>query len=222
MLTKTEKRFSILFFILLIAELICGNVESLLQLHYLTKPAIVMSLIIFFWKESQSISKPIRNLTLLALSFSLLGDVLLMFAEVSQSYFMLGLVAFLIAHIMYILVFLRQRNPTKKPIGFAVILIIYAIGLFLVLKNGLGEMLVPVLIYMLVILTMATTSFLREGKVPKMSYGFVFLGAILFMVSDSFLAINKFHQAFTYANIIIMLTYGFAQYFIVLGVKKCL
>jgi uncharacterized membrane protein YhhN len=220
MLTTSERSFSIIFFVILIAELICGSIDSLSQLHYITKPAIVISLIVFFWKESHSVSKSIRNLTLMALVFSLLGDVLLMFVEQSPNYFMFGLVAFLLAHVMYILVFLKYRNAYKKPIGFIILMTIYAIGLFYFLRNGLGEMHVPVLIYMTVILTMSITAFLREGRVPKMSYHFVFLGAVLFMVSDSLLALNKFYEVLPLANIIIMLTYALAQYFIVIGIKK--
>ncbi len=220
MLTKSERSFTFIFLAILIAELVCGSVDSLSQLHYITKPAIVMSLIIFFWKESHSVSKSIRNLTLLALVFSLLGDVLLMFVEQSPNYFMVGLVAFLLAQLMYILVFLKHRNPSKKLIWSITILDVYGIGLFLFLKDYLGDMLIPVLIYMLVILTMATTSFLREGKVSEISYGFVVLGAILFMVSDSLLALNKFYYELPFSSILIMLTYALAQYFIVFGIKR--
>lgn len=220
MLTKSERTFTIIFLIILIAELFCGSIDSLSQLHYITKPAILISLIAFYWKERHSISKQIRNRTLMALVFSLLGDVLLMFVDQSPNYFMFGLVAFLLAHLMYIFVFLRHRNPAKKPLGFIIVMLIYAIGLFYFLRNGLGDMLVPVLIYMTVILTMSTTAFLRQGRVTEISYHSVFLGAILFMVSDSLLALNKFYQALPLANILIMLTYALAQYFIVIGIKK--
>ncbi len=220
MLTKTEKTFSYVFFVILIAELICGSVERFSALHYFTKPAIVISLMIFFWNESQAISKLIRNLTMLALALSLLGDILLMFVHVAPNCFMFGLLAFLLAHVMYILVFLKQRNPLKKPMPFLVILLVYAIGLFLLLRSGLGDMLIPVFVYMLVILGMATISFLREGKTSKTSYNFVFFGAILFMISDSLLAINKFYETFLFANVLIMLSYALAQYFIVMGIKK--
>lgn len=42
-------------------------------------------------------------------------------------------------------------------------------------------------------------------------------GAALFVLSDSVLAINKFYQSFELAGLLIMLTYGAAQYFIVKG-----
>lgn len=222
MLTKTETTFSIIFGVIIITELLCGSIESLSLYHYFAKPAIVVSLIIFFWRESHLANASIRVLTLSALILSLAGDVLLMFVDRSAHYFMLGLVAFLLAHIMYILVFSKHRNPIKKFTWPMAALGIFALCLFLFLKDHLGEMLIPVVVYMLVILSMAITSFLREGKVSKMSYNLVVIGAVLFMVSDSILAINKFYGAVAFANVSIMLTYALAQYFIVLGIKKAL
>jgi len=45
-------------------------------------------------------------------------------------------------------------------------------------------------------------------------------GAGLFVISDSVLAINKFYQPFEAAGILIMLTYGLAQFFIIKGAIK--
>jgi uncharacterized membrane protein YhhN len=81
-------------------------------------------------------------------------------------------------------------------------------------------MLIPVLIYMLVILTMAITAFWRNASVGKWSYVLVFFGALFFMMSDSLLAINKFHTALPLANVSIMLTYALAQFLIVFGILK--
>ena len=121
---------------------------------------------------------------------------------------------------MYILVFLKHRNKTRQPLGFLVVLLVYASFLFYTLYSGLGEMLIPVTIYMLVILTMATSAYLRKGEVNKLSYNFIFAGAILFMISDSLLAVNKFQMPLPLANISIMLTYALAQFLIVLGILK--
>ncbi len=220
MLSKSELNFTVIFTLIVIAELFFGNVENLSQLHYISKPLIVLSLIVFFWRESASVSTAIRNLTWMALVFSLFGDVLLMFVDQSPKYFIFGLFAFLLAHLMYILVFLKHRNNRKKPVGYVITMLIYAMGLFYLLRHGLGEMLLPVLIYMAVILTMSIVAFLRKGKVSETSYHFVFLGSILFMVSDSILALNKFYRELQFAHILIMLTYAFAQYFIIIGIKK--
>ena len=220
MLTKTEGSFALIFSILVVFELISGSTEALTQIHFFIKPAILISLIIFFWRQCGHLASKTRNLTLLALVFSLFGDVLLLFVDRSANFFMSGLVSFLLAHVMYILVFIMKRNTSKKATPFITILLLYALGLFYLLKDGLGGMLIPVLVYMSVILTMATTAFLRKGSVNNKSYILVFIGAILFMVSDSLLALNKFYMPLPFSNISIMLTYAIAQLFIVFGIKK--
>lgn len=219
-LTNTEKQFSILFFVIVLFEIITGSTESLQIAHYIAKPAIVISLMFLFIKTSEGISKSIKRITLLALGFSVLGDILLMFVDQSPHFFTVGLVAFLLAHIMYILVFLKHRNKQKSILSFVILLLVYASGLFYLLKDGLGEMFVPVIIYMIVILSMATTVFVRKGIVNSNSYNLVFIGAIFFMISDSILALNKFYQPIPFSNISIMLTYALAQYLIVLGILK--
>jgi len=54
----------------------------------------------------------------------------------------------------------------------------------------------------------------------KMAGRWMMTGALLFVISDSVLAINKFYQSFEMAGVIIMLTYGLAQLFIVQGAIK--
>ncbi len=46
------------------------------------------------------------------------------------------------------------------------------------------------------------------------------VGALLFVISDSTLAINKFYKPFEMAGVLIMLTYGLAQLFIVEGAGR--
>ena len=220
MLSVSEKKFTVLFSLIVIAELICISYDTLTIYHYITKPAIVGMLLVFFWKHSDHLDKRIRNWTVIALISSWIGDILLIFEEWHPELFMFGLIAFLIAHIFYILLFLKHRNTTKNPLGFICLLLVYACCLFYFLKNGLNEMLIPVIIYMLVILSMSTSAFLRKENVPKLSYTLVFLGAILFMLSDSILALNKFYKPLAYSNISIMMTYALAQYFIIIGVLK--
>ena len=88
------------------------------------------------------------------------------------------------------------------------------------MKDGLEDMLIPVITYVIAILTMAITASLRKGNVSNLSYNLVLIGALLFMISDSFIALNKFYTSVPYEHIIIMSTYALAQYCIVIGVLK--
>lgn len=219
-LTKAEKSFTIIFLAIVLLELFSSNIKSLLPIHVIAKPLILLSLIFFFINQGKHLSSKTKVITLLALLFSLAGDVLLMFTDISASFFLSGLVAFLLAHIMYIMVFLDKKNSKKIALIFKTVLLIYAIGIFYLLKDGLGDMLIPVIVYMLVILTMVLTSTMRKDNVSNKSYNLVFLGAVFFVISDSFLAINKFYQPVPLSKIIIMSTYSLAQYLIVLGLLK--
>lgn len=214
------KIFTLIFIVVTVLEIIFGSYESLIYLHYFTKPAIVITLLCMFLVNSKHYKGYEKNVTILALVFSLLGDVLLMFVSNSENFFIAGLVSFLLAHIMYVLVFLRAKNPEKKGYLFTGILLVYAIILFYFLKDNLGDLMIPVIVYMAVILTMAVTAFLRKKAISEVGYLFVFIGALFFLASDSLLAINKFHIALPLSNLLIMLTYAVAQYCIVLGIIK--
>jgi uncharacterized membrane protein YhhN len=219
-LPKFEKTFSALYFIIVIIELLSLTLSALSSFHNVAKPLILISLILFFYLKGDQLTSRTRRLMLFALTFSLIGDVLIIFEDISPNYFIGGLVAFLIAHSMYIMVFLDKRNSSQKPLFFITLLLIYVLGLFYIVKGGLGSMLLPVIIYVFAILIMAITASLRKGNVPTISYNLVLIGALLFVISDSFIAINKFYSAVPNEHILIMSTYALAQYCIVMGVLK--
>jgi uncharacterized membrane protein YhhN len=160
---------------------------------------------------------------LFALLFSWFGDILLLFVESFASFFLYGLIAFLISHIFYILAF---SKVVHKPLDVALfkrypwMLLIpygYAVYVYSELKSHLGEMALPVLIYMVVISTMLAVAMSRYAKVVMTSFIWILMGAVLFVASDSILAINKFHHHIAYADYLIMITYMLAQFFIVKG-----
>lgn len=219
-LTKLEKSFTAIFFVIVVIELLSSTLKALSSFHNVAKPLIVISLILFFYLDGKQLANKTRRKMLLALTFSLVGDVLLMFDHVSINYFLTGLISFLLAHVFYILVFLEKKNSLKKTIPFITILIIYAFGLFYVLKDGLGNMLIPVIIYILVILAMVIAASLRKENVPNISYNLVLIGALFFIISDSIIAVNKFYGKVPYEHLLIMSTYALAQYCIVMGVLK--
>ena len=212
--------FLVVFFILVFIETVVANFEGLQILHYISKPLIVSSLLFYFISNNTHLNKQTITFTVLALIFSILGDVLLLFVCRLEHFFIAGLLSFLIAHIMYILVFFKKRNQKSKPYGFIILLVLYALGLFSLLQSRLGDLLAPVFIYMCVILLMSIFAFLRRGMVHSSSFNLVFAGAVLFMVSDSLLAINKFYTSLYFADFGIMFTYALAQLLLVFGLLK--
>ncbi len=76
-----------------------------------SKPLIITSLIIYFYKITKPISWTLLSkATMGALVFSLLGDILLLWSNL----FIYGLGAFFIAQVCYIIAFkVAQRNPIR-------------------------------------------------------------------------------------------------------------
>ncbi|MFH6996819.1 lysoplasmalogenase [Flavobacterium sp. FlaQc-57] len=168
---------------------------------------------------------PSKNVLLTALLFSWIGDVILLFADIGEIYFILGLVAFLISHITYCVLFNKQITGeiqiNKVFFGIGSLLIaFYLIGMVLFLMPNLGDLKIPVTVYAAVISTMLLFAFNGYLIWTKPASLYVFLGAIVFVISDSILAFNKFHAQIEKSSFFIMLTYLVAQYLIVVGILK--
>lgn len=179
------------------------------------KPLLMPSLAAYFFFSVKQKNK-LAFLIIIALLFSWTGDVMLMFEELKPIYFMMGLVSFLLAHIIYIYVFNKSSQDFKPKIftystGF--LLMMFGLLMLLLMWSGLGNLKVPVTVYTSVIMIMGVSALFRKADGASA----VLIGAILFIASDSLLALNKFYQNFVAADFWVMLTYILAQYFIITG-----
>jgi uncharacterized membrane protein YhhN len=95
--------------------------------------------------------------------------------------------------------------------------VIYYAALITFLSPHLGDMKLPVLIYGIVISVMFMLAMHMLFIKNKSAGQWMMTGALMFVISDSVLAINRFYQSFEMAGAIIMLTYGLAQLFITEG-----
>jgi uncharacterized membrane protein YhhN len=189
------------------------------DLRFITKLLLMPWLAIAVYTGSPSGKD--RALILLAILFSFAGDSFLLFDYKNPLYFIFGLVSFLITHILYIIYFigikpLRPSILQKHP---WIILFITGYGFSLVyfLFPKLGNLKTPVIVYAIIICTMLLCSIHIFKRVNK-NAGWLFIGgALLFVISDSLLAVAKFKSPFGYASFLIMLTYCAAQYFIAKG-----
>ncbi|HEX9972998.1 MAG TPA: lysoplasmalogenase [bacterium] len=145
---------------------------------------------------------------LVALLFSLGGDVALMFK--SKPAFTIGLVLFLIAHIVYSVAFLMFNGFVPQDRVFAAVLLIAAGIVYFYLYPGLVQMKIPVLLYVLII------SFMLNQAIAT-CYGDFFNqtqtmliagGAALFYISDLILAVNKFAKPLKYHRVSLAFYYG--------------
>lgn len=227
--------FAILYGLVAIVHLIGEllpviGLEEMLIIRFVTKPALMVLLFIYGMLLVGKNKDGVAKLILTSLAFSWSGDVNLMMPSVpgyssyEEQFFLLGLVSFLIAHVLYILAFRKEINRVEGPSllkrkPYAALPVVIGLGALLVVvfPEVNAEMKIPVMVYATIISVMTIFAVNRYGKVNDSSYKLVLAGAVLFMISDSMIAINKFHTEFDWSRVAIMFTYITAQYLIVKG-----
>lgn len=178
---------------------------------YLLKP---LSTLLVILMALLSLAQPAWERTytlgvLLGLAFSLVGDVALMFQEKKRA-FLLGLVFFLLAQVVYALVFWRLGVPSGKD--WLITAVLLAVGAYFYhrMLPCLGPMKVPVIVYMLAISLMVHQAFTLVNSplfVPLQAW-MVVSGALLFYISDMILAYNRYCQPWKYHRISLAFYYS--------------
>jgi len=192
---------------------------NLPNLRFFSKPLICISLIFILYKET-GLKKNIEKLVAVGLFFGCLGDIFLM---LNENMFVAGLASFLIGHILYVIAFSKQTSAKalskhKSYILIAGILASFSYYLYSILKPSLGPLKIPVILYIIVIAAMAFFAYTRRYQTNTLSFIICLIGALLFIFSDSILALNKFVAYLANSGLYIMSSYILAQYFITLGI----
>tara|TARA_R110001592_G_scaffold33719_5_gene116592 strand:- start:997 stop:1659 length:663 start_codon:yes stop_codon:yes gene_type:complete len=178
-------------------------------LAFISKPFIITTLVIIYLV---SVKKP-NFWYVSALFFSFWGDVLLLFKD---QFFVFGLASFLLAHILYIKIVAEFIKKISLQKVFIVCLpfVVFLFSFLYLLKDNLGEMTIPVIIYGVVISSLGAISLLNYIQEKSTVNLWLFLGAIIFIISDGLIAVHKFINPNEIYQICIMLTYIVAQYLI--------
>ncbi len=151
-----------------------------------------------------------RTLLSLGLVLSAIGDVLL----AHSGMFVQGLGAFLLAQITYTVLFVTQGRWQPARLLWAALIVMYAAVCTLVIVPQAGDMQLPVTAYMIAISLMAIAAGFRDDP----QFLWVAMGALIFMISDTLIAVGRFVTPFEYSGIAVMSTYYLAQLLICLGV----
>jgi uncharacterized membrane protein YhhN len=162
-----------------------------------------------------------------ALIFGWIGDVLLIRID-KKICFKLGLASFLLGHLCYIATFIQclgffgygggSLSITALVISIP-LAIVFGIMSFRFIKPP-REMVIPVIIYMVVLETVALLSL----QVFVFNFGFagalIFLGCLFFLTSDLILSYYTFRKLKPLAAVLIMAFYIIAQAGIILGLMS--
>ena len=172
---------------------------------YVFKP-LTMTFILAGAVFTQPLSSFYKYMIITGLVFSLAGDVFLM---LPRDLFLAGLGAFLFAHIFYISAFLLQVNGLN---GWLILpFILYGAIIYYFLSPFVGKLKFPVFLYIFVILVMAWFAWIWWWQTFHIKALLAMVGALLFVVSDTILAFNRFRRPFKTAGALILSTYFTAQ-----------
>lgn len=156
-----------------------------------------------------------KKILFIALVFCWIGDILLLFVDKGQMFFISGLVAFLTGHLCYIFLFYKMLKQANESVKFKpkvlLPIIAYLLLFYFIVGSHLGAMLIPVMLYAVVISSMLYMAFCLSFRMPLYNSYWLITGALAFVISDSILAVNKFYSPLPQPGFLIMITYIFAQ-----------
>ncbi len=195
---------------------------DMVPLHLLFKPLTMVIAIIFVAARAYftRATGQFNSKLLAALGFSLVGDVFLMLPGnqplAGLPPFILGLGAFLVAHLFYIALF--RQGQAWFPSRRALITVLgFGAAMYAVVWGGLGDPVLKVAVaaYVAVISLMVAQAIGRAVTLGDSASRWVAVGACVFMLSDSLIAIHKFVSPIALSSLWILVTYYAAQMLIV-------
>lgn len=130
-------------------------------------------------------------------------------------YFTAGLACFLVTQIAYSVAFLGRRNGFLARWPWWLPVVAIGLGMFILLRPGLGENLIPVTIYIAALITMAVSASLVEARPGR-----IYAGAVLFVISDALIGIDRFLGSFEHSLKLIIASYFIAQFLILTGALR--
>jgi uncharacterized membrane protein YhhN len=190
------------------------------DIQNMSKAALMPLLLFLMFVLANGVVTLPRLLLAAGLIFSWGGDVLLTNKN-EELYFLAGLGSFLIAQLIYMVVMFNSTFQ-KPKIKFKPLLPVLGFGMILLINvtPHAGNLSIPIILYAICVLLMASSAILRHKLTSDDSYQWTLIGAMLFVISDALIGIDKFIFELPLARLFIMGTYIPAQYLIVRGILK--
>ncbi len=174
-----------------------GNTPLFTVLKPLTTILILLFAVLFGIRKSK-----FQKWVVIGLCFCLVGDTLLL----EDSYFIWGLVSFLIAHLSFSYSFICLGGFKKYGIPL-VLLGVFGFTYYYLLYDALGALKIPVLIYFIVILFMGWQGISLRIWKNETALNLVAFAVLFFIASDALLAWAKFKTPFRWDGVLILATY---------------
>ena len=218
------QKFGITIYLLILMLHLFAQLLGYTSIQYGSKLILLPLLMLFFYVQPFfATAAKSKYLILIGLFGSFLGDAFLL----SEAYFIPGMIAFMTTHIFNILFF----NSLKPKIGesktklyvFTLMLAAFCAFVYFFLKDAMGALIYPILVYMLLISFAAiyTVRASLNQQATTIANLFWTPGMLFFIASDAVLAFNKFYWStqspIDNIGLVTMATYGVAQMLLVKG-----
>jgi len=218
------QKFGITIYLLILMLHLFAQLLGYTNIEYGSKLILLPLLMLFFYVQPFfATAAKSKYLILFGLFGSFLGDAFLL----SEAYFIPGMIAFMTTHIFNIFFF----HPLKPKMGESktklhvsiLLLAVFCAFVYFFLKEAMGALIYPILVYMILISTSAiyTVRASLNAKATTIANLFWTPGMLFFIASDAVLAFNKFYWStqspIDHIGLVTMATYGIAQLLLVKG-----
>mgnify|MGYP001165744618 CR=1 FL=1 len=206
---------------------------SWIRIERVTKPLAMVMIILWTMAASGWSMQTMIVLLLLAQLFGLAGDILLM---LPSRWFLMGLGAFLVGHLLYISLLVwniylaaQVDRLTELSMGWILLILIIWMAVLISFYRFVApksprltmplQLWVPIQVYGWILSFLMVFSILAVFSVSTFTVPLLFLpmGAILFNISDSLLAYDRFKRKMPRIRIWVMVTYHLAQFSLAWG-----
>ena len=221
--------FSIIYWAILMFDIALILTGADYTYRYFTKGLLIPLLFAIMVAEIEHTNKwwSVRVISI-AFLFSLIGDIILVGDGLSKLNFAIGLGCFWVVQICYIFFFYRKRPFRQKNALFlfisAILILAYIIllNVLMWLRMDKQDLTLPVLFYSFTIgfMLLCAINLNNSKRLNKVAVNYFIPGALAFVISDSLIALNRFYFVKPVSDVYIMLTYGLAQFLILIGALK--
>ncbi len=219
-----RKRGILLYLLILFAH--CAFIYFELNEWRFYSKLLLVPFLLFLFLIQYSGNRSSKNFLLpfMALLGSFFGDLLLAFD--GAQFFLFGMLGFMVTHISNSLYFYSLKGITMAKANyakFALLCLSFACSFVVFsIKENAGAFFVPIIVYMCLIgiMTILSANLAESSAFNHSAIHFFVPGAVLFVLSDGLLAINKFNLQDSSLDVFVMLTYGLAQLYLVMGYYK--
>lgn len=212
------------------------------ELIFFTKPLLLPLIAAYFYFSVDRKWNITDSTMMFALLFSWFGDVSLMLTPEtitdtelmgipkSKYFFLAGLGSFFVTQVLFINAFRKSALAVDAALNKFIYMpfVVYWLAMLAIVLPPLhanaekSSATVPVIFYAAVLISMAATALSRYGKTNSKSFWMAFIGACVFVLSDSLIAINFLALPVPsyYAGFSIITTYVIAEYLIAEGILQ--